>query len=97
MHFSNQDSFNNSNPIFPYHAFVSVGQEQDDPALSHPLLLTATDELVNDALRRVVEIAELGLPDDEGVGVGHGVAELEAHDAVLGQGAVAHHILGLVR
>ena len=53
--------------------------------------------LVNDALGRVGKISKLRLPDDQGVGVGHGVAELEPEDAILRQGAVADGVRGLVR
>ena len=37
----------------------------------------------------VGKVAKLGLPQDQGVGVLQGVAQLEAQDAKLGQGAVA--------
>src|SRR5207244_1354407 len=43
-----------------------------------------------DDLRAVREVAELRLPEDERRRVRHGVAELEAHDGVLGEEAVDH-------
>ena len=46
--------------------------------------------LVDDALRGVGEVSELRLPEHQRVGVGHGVAQLEPEDPVLGQRAVAH-------
>ena len=53
-------------------------QEKDDAALPHPLGLPAGDELVNDALRGVGKVTKLSLPEHQGVGVSHGVAQLKA-------------------
>ena len=61
-----------------YHALVAVGQHHHQVALSDPLRLPAADELVDDALRGVREVAELRLPAHERVRVGDRVAELEA-------------------
>ena len=68
--------------------FLPVRQEQHEAAALVPLLLGAGDELVDDDLRAVREVAELRLPEDERRRVGHRVAELEAHDGVLGEEAV---------
>ena len=54
-----------------------MGQQQHDAIVSHPLGLTRADELVDDALGRVVEVTKLSLPEDQGIGAGHGVAQLE--------------------
>ncbi len=78
------------------HALHAVGQEHDEAGLADPLGLAARDELVDDALRRVGEVAELRLPDDQRVGIGHGVAELETEHAVLRQGGVGDAVGGLV-
>jgi hypothetical protein len=69
-------------------ALVPVRQEQHEPGEALPLVLARRDELVDDDLRAVQEVAELGLPDDERLGVIEAVAELEAEDAGLGQRAV---------
>ena len=60
-----------------------MGEEENQPRLSHPFRLARSDELVDDALGGVEEVAELGLPADERVGVGHRIAQLEAEDAEL--------------
>jgi len=60
-----------------YHALQAVGEQQHDAVLPDPLGLTRADELVDDALGRVVEVPELGLPQDQGLGTGHGEAQLE--------------------
>src|SRR5207249_1610909 len=53
-----------------------------------PLLLGAHDELIDDHLRRVHEIAELRLPDHERLRVFEAVAVLVAERGDLGQRAV---------
>jgi hypothetical protein len=74
-----------------------MGQQHNNAALARPLGLAGADELVNNALRRVGEIPELRLPDHQGIGVGHGVAQFKAQHAVLGERAVADRVLCLVR
>ena len=76
--------------------FVAVRQQTHETVLSHPLVLTTGQELVENHLRRVGEVAELRLPQHQRVGVVHGVAGLEAEHGVLRQRAVHHHVLGLV-
>ena len=67
---------------------VAVGEEQDEAGGLTPLGLGAGQELVDDDLGPVHEVAELGLPHHERAVLGHRVAELEAHDRGLGQKAV---------
>ncbi len=69
-------------------AFVAVGQEQHDGRRATPLALRGGDELVDDDLRAVGEVAKLGFPDTEHRGVVHRVAVVEAEDGVLGERAV---------
>lgn len=49
-------------------AFVTVRQEDDEVAGLHPFAFGAGDELVDDDLCAVNEVAELGFPADEHVG-----------------------------
>ena len=91
-----QEPLGSGRGVLGSHAFHPVGEQQDESRLTDPLGLTRTDELVNDTLSRVAKVAELGFPHDQSVGVGHGVAQLKAHDAVLGQGGVTDGIGGLV-
>lgn len=56
---------------YTYHSFISMWQEHDQSALANPLGLSATDELVEDALRVVCKVPELGLPADERIRVAH--------------------------
>src|SRR5437899_11188130 len=69
-------------------ALVAVREEQHEAAHALPLRLRAGEELVDDHLRAVDEVAELRLPDDQPPRVGEAHAELEAEDGVLGQHAV---------
>ena len=71
-------------------------QEHNETRLPDPLGLSAWDELINDALSRVREVSELRLPQNEGIGVRHGVAQLESQDAVFTEGAVANSVWRLV-
>src|SRR5881296_3354815 len=69
-------------------ALVAVREEQHEAAHALPLRLRAGEELVDDHLRAVDEVAELRLPEDQPARVGEAHAELEAEDGVLGQHAV---------
>ena len=62
-------------------SFKAVRQKQNNAAHAQPLRLARRQKLINDHLRAVGEVAELRLPQDEGVGVGEGVAVLVAEDA----------------
>jgi hypothetical protein len=46
-------------------AFVAVGEEQDEPGEQAPLVLAGGEELVDDHLGAVDEVAELRLPEDQ--------------------------------
>ena len=69
-------------------ALVAVRQQHHEAAHAQPLALARADELVDDDLRAVGEVAELRLPHHQAVRVGEAVAVLEAEHAVLGQQAV---------
>src|SRR6266480_2554808 len=75
-------------------ALVAVREEQHEAAHALPLRLRAGEELVDDHLRAVDEVAELRLPDDQPARVGEAHAELEAEDGVLGQHAADGERLG---
>ena len=57
-------------------ALVAVRQQQHEPVVLTPLVLGGDDELVDDDLGAVDEVAELRLPHHQRVGVGVGVAVL---------------------
>ncbi len=67
---------------------VAVGEEQDQAAGAVPLGDAAGDELVDDHLGAVGEVAELRLPDGQPLGHLQGVAVLEAEHRRLGEHAV---------
>ena len=70
-------------------ALVAVGQQQDQAGLLAPLVLGGHQEVVDDDLGAVPEVAELGLPGHQIVDGLDRVAVLEAHAGVLGQQRVA--------
>ena len=71
-------------------AFVGVGEQQRETTLVAPLGAAAHDELIDDHLGDVDEIAKLRLPQHERVVARRGVAVLEAEAAGLCQRRVAH-------
>ena len=71
-------------------ALVAVRQQEREAARLAPLRLGAGEELVDDDLRPVDEVAELRLPHHECPVVGHRVAVLEAEDGLLREERVVH-------
>src|SRR6478736_3475832 len=69
-------------------AFEGMRQEKHHAAESAPLVFGARDELVDDHLGRVDEVAVLGFPEDEAFGVVERVAVLETHRAGFAEGTV---------
>ncbi|CAB4984776.1 unannotated protein [freshwater metagenome] len=74
---------------------VSVRKKEGNGGALPPLLLTRRDELVDDRLGSVGEVAELGLPHDEGIRPGDRVAVLEAHRGELAEERVVDVELGV--
>ncbi len=66
-------------------ALVAVRQQQRHRGALAPLRLAGGDELVDDRLGAVGEVAELGLPQTSASGCLHRVAVLEAHRRVLAE------------
>ncbi|MCY1238751.1 hypothetical protein D9M72_515080 [compost metagenome] len=77
-------------------AFVAVGQHEHQGGTLAPLLLGRGDELIDDGLRAVDEVAELRFPQHQCIGALHGVSVFEAHRSVFGQQGVVDPQLGLV-
>ena len=71
-------------------ALVPVREQQDQTRVLSPLDLGGDQEVVDDDLGPVDEVAELRLPGDEGLGCLDRVAVLEADGGVLGEQRVAH-------
>lgn len=66
----------------------TVGQVQNEAILDSPLALTRSKVVVHNDLSSIGEVAELSLPDGEGVGVGDGVAVFVSHSCVFAQQGV---------
>ena len=67
-------------------SLVSVREEKREPRSLPPLRAAGYDELVDDDLRSVDEVAELGFPENEGVRSGDRVAVLERERRVFREG-----------
>ena len=77
-------------------ALVTVGEEQRDPAREVPLRLRGRDELVDDHLRAVREVAELGFPQDERFGERDAVPVFEAEHGKFREVRIEHLEASLV-
>ncbi len=77
-------------------AFEGVRQKQYDAAQAAPFVFGTADELIDDHLGGVDEVAVLGFPKDEPFGVIERVAVLEAHRAGFAERAVDDVDAGLV-
>ena len=69
---------------------VAMRQEQRDARQAAPLGFAGTDELIDDDLRAVAEVAELTLPNGQAVRLGGREAVLETHDRLFGQHRIGH-------
>src|SRR5438046_10290253 len=58
------EAFNAGAGVLRSLAFVAVGQKQHDAGEQIPLGFTGADELIDDGLRDVDEVAELGFPEN---------------------------------
>ena len=63
----------------------AMGEQQDHRGALTPLLLGTGDELVDDGLGAIGEVAELRLPEHQRVGSFDRVAVLKAHGRELGK------------
>ncbi len=71
-------------------AFVAVRQQQHESAQAIPLRFAGADELIDDDLRAVGEIAELPFPQRERVRIGRRITVLERHHRFFGQQRIDH-------
>src|SRR6185437_1110248 len=67
----------------------AMREQHDEAARAQPLGFTRGDELVDDALGAIGEVAELRFPQHEAAGVGERIAIFEPQDAELGKRTVA--------
>src|ERR1700738_2507070 len=76
--------------------FISMRQKQSKPRQTAPLGFAGADELIDDDLCPVAEIAELTLPNRQAMRLGRRESVFESHDRLLGQYRVGHRERGLV-
>ena len=65
------------------HPLHAMGEEHHQPTLPNPLALPTGNELVNDALSSVGKVSKLSFPQNQGIRVSHGVAQLKPKDTIL--------------
>ena len=70
------------------HSFESVGQKQNNRTQPVPFVLSAGDELIDDHLGGVDEVAELGFPEHQAIRTIEAVTVLEAQNAYFRERAV---------
>ena len=66
-------------------SFIAVRQEQHQSGGQIPFVFAGADELIDDHLRAVHEIAELRLPQNECLGIVAAESVLKAHARGFGQ------------
>ena len=71
-------------------ALVAVRQQHDEAGHAQPLAFAGGDEIVDDHLRAVGEVAELRLPQHQRVGVGEAEAVFEAEHRRFRQHRIGH-------
>ena len=69
-------------------SFIAVRQEKNERRLLLPFGARRREELVDDHLRAVGEIAKLGFPEHQRLRCVDGIAIFEANRRILGQRAV---------
>ena len=72
------DALDSGAGVFGALAFVAVREEESETGGFSPLVFGGDDELVDDDLGAVGEVAVLGFPEDEGFGGFDAVAVFEA-------------------
>ena len=72
-------------------------KEHYEATKQSPFVLCRSDELINDDLRAIGEVAELRLPQDQGLGIIATVSILKAEHTGLRQDRVVYLVLRLLR
>ena len=92
-----QEAFDPGARVFRALAFESMRQQQHKSARLIPFRFGGDEELVDDDLCAVDEIAKLASQRTSVSGIGDTVTKLKAHDCVFAEQAVDRFELGLLR
>src|SRR5882724_1717878 len=71
-------------------SFVTVRQQHHQPALLIPLLLSGRDELIDNHLSDVYEIAKLGFPQCQSLRRSHAVTVFKTQHTLFGERTVEY-------
>lgn len=85
-----QESLDSTRAMFGSLTVHSVGQVHDNSRRLAPLGLGTSDEVVDHDLGAICEVAELGLPNYQGIRVGDGESVFKTEDSVFTQMGVAN-------
>src|SRR5271165_5929024 len=80
-----QEALNAGAGVFRSLALVAVGKKKNEAGEQAPLGFAGRDELIDDGLPDIHEVAELGFPQDERFGIVTAVPVFEAKHAGLGK------------
>src|SRR6516162_7422845 len=85
-----KESFESRAGMFRALAFQAVRKQERNAAQPAPLVFCRGDELIDDNLRRIPEIAELSFPRDKSIGRIEAVAVLKSENACFREWAVVN-------
>lgn len=78
-----EESFHSAGRVVWSPSVITMRQQHHKTVSDVPLSLSRANELVDDGLSSIGEITKLSLPDNQVIGVGHGVAQLKAQNSEL--------------
>ena len=85
-----QESLESGRRVLRTLSLVAVWQEQRQATHAAPFCFAGADELINNHLGAIGEIAELAVPDHQRVRFCRGIAVLESHHSFFGQQRIDH-------
>src|ERR1700722_19053144 len=74
-----QEALHTRARMFGALAFITVGQKKDKAGEQVPLIFSGADELIDDGLRDIGEVAKLGFPQDQSFGIVATVSVFKSH------------------
>ncbi|EGE56100.1 hypothetical protein RHECNPAF_750063 [Rhizobium etli CNPAF512] len=92
-----QEAFQASRGVLRTLALIAVRQQADEARHAQPLAFARRDELVEDHLRAVGEIAELGFPKRQRIRAGERVTIFETEDGLFRKHRIDDFVTGLRR
>ncbi len=92
-----QIAFHAGTGVFGSLTFIAMRQQHNQSAEQSPLVFARCDELIDDDLRTVGKVAELRLPQNQGLRIIAAVTVLETQDPSFGKDGVIDFESRLIR